>query len=70
MKEITFKTKFDLGQSIVKFDASRNKLIPFVVTKISFDCSKDGVSIWYHGETLMASENDCYSSREDFIAQL
>lgn len=69
--EISIKTKFDLGQTIVAFVGIKNKLIPFVVTRIDFGYTKDGVDIWYHGDdNIMARECNCFSSREEFIAQL
>ena len=69
--EISIKTKFDLGQTIVAFVGIKNKLIPFTVTRIDFGITKDGIDIWYHGdEGIMAMECNCFLSKEEFIAQL
>ena len=72
MKEIKFTTKFELGQKAVAYDSLQHKLIDIEIDKINF--STDGIDtiIFYRdGITLgIYREDEVYTSREEFIAQL
>lgn len=72
MKEITFKTKFDLGQTAVAFDSSSNKLQTIEIVEIQFDMDGCNSYVWYRDKHTrdLFRENNVFSSREEFIAQL
>lgn len=72
MKEITITTKYDIGQKAVAYDRLQHKLIEIEIDKINF--STDGIDtvIFYRdGVTCgLYGEDELYTSREEFIAQL
>lgn len=72
MKEITIKTKFDLGQSAVAFNSSTNKLQDIEISSISFNTDGITSNIWYidKATSKLFMEKDVYTSREEFIEQL
>ena len=70
MKEFKFNTRYDLGDKVVGFDSTNNKLIEFEINRISFDLSFTDILIWYHGDSVMLREKDIYRTRQDFIDNL
>jgi hypothetical protein len=70
MKEFMFKTRYDLGEKVVGFDSTNNKLVEFEINRISFDLSLTDILIWYHDDSVMFREKDVYRARQDFIDNL
>ena len=79
--EIKFKTKFDLGQKAVVFNKSKKKLQEIEISEVQFEIGISGTqldineietSIWYRDKTTfeLFKEQDLYTSRDEFIAQL
>jgi hypothetical protein len=67
MKEFAFKTRYDLGDKVVGFDSTNNKLVEFEIDKITFDLSFTGILIWYHGGNYFFAERNVYRTKEEFI---
>ena len=67
MKEFMFKTRYDLGEKVVGFDSTNNKLIEFEINRISFDLSLTDILIWYHGGNHFFTEKNVYRTKEEFI---
>lgn len=70
--EITIKTKFELGQTAVAFDVFKNKLLDIEICEVQFDTDGINSKIWYRDKETrqLFKEQDVYTSREEFIAQL
>ena len=67
MKEFSFNTRFDLGDEVVGFDTTTNRLVEFQIEKITFDLSVVSLDIWYHAGAKIFHERNIYRSRQEFI---
>ncbi len=69
---ITIKTKFELGQKAVALDVFKNKLLDIEICEVQFDTDGIDSKIWYRDKDTrkLFREQDVYTSREEFIAQL
>lgn len=72
MKEITFSTKYEIGQKAVAYDFIRRKLVDIEVSEIQFSTEGINTSVWYKdGKTqCIYREDDIYISRDEFIENL
>lgn len=68
--EISFNTKFNLGDVIYFYNRIEHKLCSLDVTKITYDITNNGVSIWYHSTEYLANEDSVFSSKEEFFDTL
>ena len=71
MKEITIKTKFNLGEVAYVYNSENCRLVEIHITQISF--STDGVSsiIMYHdGQGHCYEESKVYKTKQEFIDKL
>lgn len=70
--KLTIETKFDLGQTAVAFNTSKNKLQDIEIVEIQFDTDGNNDYIWYRDKQTrdLFREKDLYTSRDEFIAQL
>ena len=71
MKEITIRTKFDLGEIAFIYDSVTCRLVEFYITQITF--STDGLNsmIFYHdGQGLCVEESKVYKTKQEFIDKL
>lgn len=70
--KLTIETKFDLGQTVVAFNTSRNKLQDIEIIEVQYDIDANGHYIWYRDKETrqLFREQDLFTSREEFIAQL
>lgn len=67
MKEITFKTKFELGETAFRFNPDTDKLEEFLIEKISFDITKDNVYLWYSNGSQLLLAQQLFGSKQEFI---
>ena len=71
MKQVTFQTKFNLGDTIFAFDSSTLKLIRTEVKCIDFMLSKKELNIFYYGvDGTIANEIHCFATEEEFIKKI
>jgi hypothetical protein len=56
MKEITFKTKFELGDTALRYNPKTHKLEEFVIEKISYDICKDNIFLMYSNGSIFLFE--------------
>lgn len=70
--EITIKTKFDIGQTVITFNALQNKLQNIEIVEVQYDMDANGYHIWYRDKKTLGlfREQVLFTSREEFIAQL
>lgn len=70
--ELTIETKFDLGQTAVAFNTSKNKLQYIEIIEVQFDTDGTNTDIWYRDKKTQSlfREQNVFPSREDFIAQI
>lgn len=70
--EITIKTKFDIGQTVITFNALQNKLRNIEIVEVQYDMDANGHHIWYRDKKTLGlfREQVLFTSREEFIAQL
>lgn len=70
--EIKIKTKFNVGDTALRFNPSTNKLEEFVVNNITVQVYSEGTYIGYHTKDsyTYTKEADLFASKEEFIAQL
>lgn len=70
--KITIETKFDLGQKVIAFNTSRNKLQDIEIIEVQYDIDDNGHHIWYRDKETkqLFREQDLFTSRDEFIAQL
>lgn len=70
--KLTIETKFDLGQKAVAFNTSKKKLQNIEIVEIQFDTDVTSTSIWYRDKSTQGlfREQELYTSRDEFIAQL
>lgn len=75
--EINVKSKFNLDQKVVAFDSGTKKLQNIEISEIQFDAhivDSDTlkIDVWYRDKKTfqLFKEEEIYTSREEFIAQL
>lgn len=71
MKEITVKTKFDLGESAFYYDSTEHKLKEHRIELVSFMVDATSVKIWYYNrDGVSFSEDLLFRSKQEFIDSL
>lgn len=70
--EINIKTKFNVGDTALRFNPSTNKLEEYAVNSIHIQVIGGKTSIGYHTKECYSYtlETDLFASKEEFIAQL
>lgn len=70
--KLTIETKFDLGQTAVAFNTSKKKLQDIEIVEVQFDTDGINTGIWYRDKStqVLFREQELYTSRDEFIAQL
>jgi hypothetical protein len=70
MKEITFKTKFELGDTALHYNSKTHKLEEFVIEKISYDICKDNIFLMYSNGSIFLFEEQLFRSKQEFVESL
>lgn len=70
--KLTIETKFDIGQTAVAFNTSKKKLQNIEIIEVQFDTDGINSYIWYRDKSTQGlfREQELYTSRDEFIAQL
>ena len=69
--EISFNSKFNLGDKICFISHVTTRIFEATVTEIKFDISNEGSRIYYKTEPYsFVNETECFASKEELISQL
>lgn len=70
MKEITLKTKFDLGDEVFAIKYPSTTGVEGKIWRIDFEVTNGEVKIWYFIDAEPILEDAVFSSKQEFIDSL